>query len=148
MNRSTGKALKVRKAAVSVALVALLAPLAFTGSAAASAEDQYVEVVPSPGTERPTRGLDGAAVDPVRFDLTGPDAAAIARIAALFAAERDRGDGADSSSECGEEPEVAASVFGGGAGEGMGLLLPVALLITLGIGLGAFLLRRAGGSEG
>lgn len=147
MDRSTGKALKVSKAAIYAVLVALTATLAFTGSAWASAEDQYVEVVPSPGTERPSRGLGGGAADPGRFDLTGPNAAAIARIAALFAPEREPGPGDRQAIDDPEASDVPSSVFGAGAGGGMGILLPLALLATLAVGIGSFLLRRQSGPD-
>lgn len=147
MDLATGKSLKVGKTVARAALLACLGSLALAGSALASAEDQYVELAPSPGNERPTRGLGNGTADPARFDLTGPDAAAIARIAALFAAGQDRGEGTDSSSGGDGDAGVAASIFGGGPGGGMGLLLPLALLITLGAGLGAFLLRRSGESK-
>lgn len=147
MDRSTGKALKMRKAAAAAVLVSVVSTLAFSGAAWASAEDQYVEVVPSPGTERPSRGLGGGAADPGRFDLTGPDAAAIARIAALFATEGDSRSGDQRAIDDGETSDVPASLFGAGAGGGMGLLLPLALLATLAIGIGSFFLRRRGGAD-
>jgi uncharacterized protein HemX len=132
-----------------IALAAVLA-LGLTGpfaaQAQASAVDQYVEFVPAPGKERPTRDLGAGAADPDRYGLTGSDARAIARVASLFAAEP--GPSAPQESSPAEDPDVASSILGTGSGGGMGLLLPLALLVTLAVGLGSVALRRRmGGSE-
>ena len=157
--RNRSRSLLARGRTVAV-LVCMVGALAATGSnnAAANAVDQYVEFLPGPGREKPTREAGGVRGSASRYGLDGPNAAAIASIAALFdqgsdgsgprVGERNEnvrkaGEGNGFGEDRDEAPNVGGSVFGASADGGMGLLFPIALVLTLAVALIGFFTRRS-----
>jgi hypothetical protein len=144
---------------LAAALVAVVAPSMALGQSNAGI-DEYTEEVPGAGGGNPTHGGGGGGEDPSTggplspaevssLEELGADGAAAAELAQASGPRDDGGTPGVAASP--DDSSGVADVVGDLAGdsdEGIGIMLPVVLALTLLAAVGFVLVRRHGGRPG